>query len=90
MSNSSCCGIFTGAVYIDAGGCSDLEPVHEILARVIPSYQHGSRSQRQRRRHHHQHQYLHQLQQRPVGRVAPEPPRVQGGEPRKLMNLTHR
>lgn len=66
---------------MDAGGCSDLEPIHEILARVIPSYEHGRRSTNQPR------------QQRPRlsgAQVVEEPQRVQAEEPRKLMNLVHR
>lgn len=71
----------TGAVYVDAGGCSDLEPVHGILARVIPSYDHGRWSTNQPRQ---------QRQHRSGPQVVEEPQRIQGEEPRKLMNLVHR
>eukprot|EP00752_Nemacystus_decipiens_P009190 g8210.t1 len=39
---ADCFEAVLGAVYVDAGGCSDLEPIHAILARVIPSYEQGA------------------------------------------------
>lgn len=73
---------WTGAVYVDAGGCSDLEPIHAILARVIPSYKHGRRLQEPRQPPHPRHPHPH-------GAMEP-PPRPPAEEPRKLMNLAHR
>ncbi|CAN0080323.1 unnamed protein product, partial [Sphacelaria rigidula] len=79
----------TGAVYVDAGSCSDLNPVHEILARVIPSYEFARRSHSLHPRNSHgpppppppppaQHA---SLQRQMKGKVE---------EPRKILNLAHR
>lgn len=76
---SRCQSSLPGAVYVDAGGCTDLQPVHSILARVIPSYDHGSRAQNRNPL----------LSHHPSARPA-EPQTVRAGEPRKLMNLAHR
>ncbi|CAM9475684.1 unnamed protein product [Ectocarpus sp. 12 AP-2014] len=81
---ADCFEAVLGAVYVDAGGCSDLEPIHAILARVIPSYKHGRRLQEPRQPPHPRHPHPH-----PHGAMEP-PPRPPAEEPRKLMNLAHR
>ncbi|CAM9135681.1 unnamed protein product, partial [Scytosiphon promiscuus] len=64
---ADCFEAVLGAVYVDAGGCSDLEPIHAILARAIPSYEVDTKSpeqqhqqQQQCRDHRHQHHQHHQ------------------------------
>ncbi|CAM9293431.1 unnamed protein product [Ectocarpus fasciculatus] len=79
---ADCFEAVLGAVYVDAGGCSDLEPIHAILARVIPSYKHGRRLQEPPQPPHHRHPHPHG--------AMPPPPRPPAEEPRKLMNLAHR
>ncbi|CAB1117678.1 unnamed protein product [Ectocarpus sp. CCAP 1310/34] len=81
---ADCFEAVLGAVYVDAGGCSDLEPIHAILARVIPSYKHDRRLQVPRQPPHPRHPHSH-----PHGAMEPPPgPPAEG--PRKLMNLAHR
>ncbi|CAM9504444.1 unnamed protein product [Pylaiella littoralis] len=90
---ADCFEAVLGAVYVDAGGCSDLEPIHAILARAIPSYEHGNRSQEQHQRwhrHHLHHQQQFQQSHLPGAQGALEPPKPRAEEPRKLMNLAHR
>lgn len=100
---ADCFEAVLGAVYVDAGDCTDLAEIHRILSRVIPSYEF------ERRPHPTRPQSLHSqpapqhppsrhpissghfpLPSPPPHAVAQEQRKVRGEEPRKIMNLAHR